>query len=451
VPYDPDAWLPVPDPASLPTLDDITVDAHVSPSPARAEPHDPAAWLPLPDDLTTLPPVEALLEPAPELQAALDDDADALVAAAAAAAEAVVTPSPARAEPHDAATWLPLPDPDLLVTGVTPAGPVAPGPAPGARRAGGGRRPNVRAVLLALLVVATAAAGVKVVTGGENEEAVARARSFPVVVDLDGTVRTVHTTTHSATALMRGLDVGKLVAVRNIPGPLHAGSEVVLRTRHFGVLDVDGQQVRFDSASMDVDELLESNNVSLIGDDYTKPAGDAPLVDGSTVTVFRVGGTTKQSTEPIPFAVESQPDPSIPIGRTSQLRAGVNGVLTTTYRERVENGVVVGTTVLSKVRTQEPVSEVDGYGTQADWHWDALAQCESGSKWNTIDHTPNATDWYDGGLGIARDTWAAFGGKEFAPNAGLATREEQIIVGQRIYDRYGWSAWGCARNVLHWA
>jgi uncharacterized protein YabE (DUF348 family) len=394
--------------------------------------------------------LEALLEPTPEVQAALADDSDAVVAAAAAAAEAVVTPSPARAEPHDAATWLPLPDPDLLVAGVTPSGPVASGPGAGAGRGGGGWRPSFRAALLAVLVVATVAAGVKVLAGG-TDEAVARPRSFPVVVDLDGSVRTVHTAVTSATALMGNLDVGKLVAVRNIPGPLHAGSEVVLRTRHVGVLDVDGQEVRFDSASMNVDELLESNNISLFGDDYTQPAGTTPLVDGTTVTVFRVGADTKQSTEPIPFAHESQPDPSIPIGQTSVLRAGADGVLTNTYRERIENGVVVGTSVLSKVRTQEPVSEIDGYGTKADWHWDELAQCESAGKWNTIDHTPNASDYFDGGLGIARSTWTAFGGREFAPNAGLATREEQIIVGQRIYDRYGWSAWGCARNVLHWA
>jgi hypothetical protein len=170
-------------------------------------------------------------------------------------------------------------------------------------------------------------------------------------------------------------------------------------------------------------------------------------VNGDTVKVLRVGGETKQSTEPIPFAQEQQADPTIAIGDTSEIRAGVDGTLTVTSRERIENGVVVGTTVLSRVRTREPVSEITGYGTKADWHWDALATCESGGKWNTIDAAPGG---YDGGLGIARVTWNAFGGREFAPNAGLATREEQIIVGERIFAQYGWDPWGCARNVLHW-
>ena len=83
----------------------------------------------------------------------------------------------------------------------------------------------------------------------------------------------------------------------------------------------------------------------------------------------------------------------------------------------------------------------------ADWHWDKLAECESGGRWDTVDPAPNG---YDGGLGINRGTWRAFGGTEFAPNAGFATREQQIIVGMRIYDKLGWDPWGCANNVLGW-
>jgi hypothetical protein len=118
-----------------------------------------------------------------------------------------------------------------------------------------------------------------------------------------------------------------------------------------------------------------------------------------------------------------------------------------TYRERIENGVTTGRDVLSQVPSVEPVPAVVAYGTLADWHWDALAACESGGRWDTID--PAASP-FDGGLGIYRPTWLAFGGAEFAPNAGLATREQQIIVGMRIYSAYGWGAWGCARN-MHWA
>jgi hypothetical protein len=164
------------------------------------------------------------------------------------------------------------------------------------------------------------------------------------------------------------------------------------------------------------------------------------------VTVVRVGGQTEQELEVVPYPEERIADPSLPIGSTRVVREGQTGVMTFTYRATTENGVATGRTLLSKVPAVLPVARVVAYGTQADWHWDALAQCESNSRWSTVDPNPEG---YDGGLGIARSTWRAFGGLEFAPNAGLASREQQIAVGQRIYDRYGWSAWGCARR-LHW-
>jgi hypothetical protein len=434
----------VPDPAALPSIEDLTLDAFVSESPARAEPHDPTAWLPLPDDLESLPSLEALLAPAADPY-----DVDAFErdeAAAVEAVEAVVAPSPARAEPHDPASWLPVPDPALLLNlPELEEGDASPPRSPAPRR-----RSRVgfamRSFLFAVLIAATAVAGIQFATRSSGSAAPKNA--FDVTVDLDGALRSVSTTERHASGLMRQMKVGKLVALRNMPGRLREGSEVVLRTRHIGTLVVDGQQVRFDSASRTVDELLASFNVVLSGDDYTRPALDEALDDGQEVTVLRVGGDTKQRLEPIPFTDEHQPDPNTDIGKHSDLRAGADGVMTITYRERVENDVVVSSTVLSRVRTQEPVSHLIGDGTRADWHWDELAHCESGGRWNTIDHLG---DGYDGGLGIYRGTWAAFGGREFAPNAGLATREEQIIVGMRIQARYGWGAWGCATNVLGWA
>ena len=57
--------------------------------------------------------------------------------------------------------------------------------------------------------------------------------------------------------------------------------------------------------------------------------------------------------------------------------------------------------------------------------WDKLAYCETGGDWT------NGGNWA-GGLGIARSTWSRFGGKEFAPTPDKATRDEQIIVANRI-------------------
>lgn len=57
--------------------------------------------------------------------------------------------------------------------------------------------------------------------------------------------------------------------------------------------------------------------------------------------------------------------------------------------------------------------------------WEAVAWCETNHDWD--DH-----GYYAGGLGIAKITWVNFGGREFAPTAKTATKEEQIIVANRI-------------------
>ncbi|MFI5053065.1 MAG: transglycosylase family protein [Acidimicrobiia bacterium] len=507
----------MPDPHGLPTIEVLleeaahvdrlgngdvvyldALEAQVSLSPARAEPHDPAAWLPLPDDVHVLPSVEDLRDPHPDVQAAVIAEAEALVRDALAAAVAAVAPSPARAEPHDPSSWLPLPIVEELAPAHGLLEPAAP-PAGRTRR----RRltrllPAPRVVFIALLVTATvlvggwagsnlmapggsqvsllvdgtrshfrtevktvgAVLGVHHVHLGPGDTVVPPPgtalhdglridilRSFPVSVDLDGTARTVRTTERTAQGLATQLKLGKLVAVRSDPGRLLAGSKVVYRTRMSGSLAVDGQNVRFDSPSRTVAELMDSYNVHLLGDDYVVPAGSTVLSDGATVTVVRVGAATVQESKRIKFDTVQRGDDTLPIGQSRLVQAGKDGVMTVTYRERVENGAASGRTLLSEVPSIAPTPRIVAFGTHADPHWDTLAECESGGRWDTVDQAPNG---YDGGLGIYRGTWRAFGGTEFAPNAGLATREQQIIVGMRIYAALGWDPWGCANNVLHW-
>lgn len=69
--------------------------------------------------------------------------------------------------------------------------------------------------------------------------------------------------------------------------------------------------------------------------------------------------------------------------------------------------------------------------------WDGIARCETGANWSM--RGPR----YSGGLGFYNGTWTGFGGREFAANAGSATREQQIIVAERVYARHGLTGWGC--------
>ncbi|MEP6623807.1 MAG: transglycosylase family protein [Acidimicrobiia bacterium] len=70
-------------------------------------------------------------------------------------------------------------------------------------------------------------------------------------------------------------------------------------------------------------------------------------------------------------------------------------------------------------------------------NWDGIAQCETAGNWRMQGST------FSGGLGFYNGTWTGFGGRQFAANAGQASREQQIVVAERVYARYGLSGWGC--------
>ncbi len=78
-----------------------------------------------------------------------------------------------------------------------------------------------------------------------------------------------------------------------------------------------------------------------------------------------------------------------------------------------------------------------------DSDWDALAQCESGGNWSI-----NTGNGYHGGLQFSPSTWSGYGGEEFAPYAYQASREEQIVVGERVLAGQGWGAWPSCSSQL---
>lgn len=57
--------------------------------------------------------------------------------------------------------------------------------------------------------------------------------------------------------------------------------------------------------------------------------------------------------------------------------------------------------------------------------WEAVSWCETNHNWEN-------SGYYAGGLGIAQSAWKGYGGWEFAKTPKKATKEEQIVVANRI-------------------
>jgi hypothetical protein len=75
--------------------------------------------------------------------------------------------------------------------------------------------------------------------------------------------------------------------------------------------------------------------------------------------------------------------------------------------------------------------------------WDDLARCESGGNWAI-----NTGNGYYGGLQFSYGTWHQYGGGEFAEYPHEASREEQIIVAERLRAARGYAPWPACRAKL---
>ncbi|TQF06456.1 LysM peptidoglycan-binding domain-containing protein [Kitasatospora acidiphila] len=68
--------------------------------------------------------------------------------------------------------------------------------------------------------------------------------------------------------------------------------------------------------------------------------------------------------------------------------------------------------------------------------WDKVAACESTNNWSI-----NTGNGFYGGLQFTSSTWAAYGGTQYAPQANLATKDQQIAVAEKVLADQGPGAW----------
>lgn len=100
-----------------------------------------------------------------------------------------------------------------------------------------------------------------------------------------------------------------------------------------------------------------------------------------------------------------------------------------TTRNLARAGVAVAA-VAAPLALATPASAASGED------WNRVAECESGQRW----HLDTGNGYY-GGLQFSDSTWDGFGGEEYASTADDASREQQIVIAERVLDEQGWDAW----------
>jgi hypothetical protein len=110
------------------------------------------------------------------------------------------------------------------------------------------------------------------------------------------------------------------------------------------------------------------------------------------------------------------------------------------------NTTTTSTTVPKQPQNKVSNAPVPEYRNDSADRWDQLAQCETGGNWSA-----NTGNGFGGGLQFMHQrsysTWLSFGGDEYAAHPWEASREQQIVIAEKVLASSGWKAWpGCSRK-----
>jgi resuscitation-promoting factor RpfA len=106
------------------------------------------------------------------------------------------------------------------------------------------------------------------------------------------------------------------------------------------------------------------------------------------------------------------------------------------HRKPTNTGKIIARTAVAGAVVGAPLALAPSASAAADSTWDKVAQCESGGNWAI-----STGNGYYGGLQFSASTWKAFGGGQFAATANKASREQQIVVAEKVLAAQGWNAW----------
>jgi uncharacterized protein YabE (DUF348 family) len=128
-------------------------------------------------------------------------------------------------------------------------------------------------------------------------------------------------------------------------------------------VDLYGTPVTLRTHAKTVGELVKEKQIKLTKTDQVVPAANTPLTPAQKVSFIRTGTKTETVTENIPTPVQTINDPGLAYGTSAVRQQGSPGQQTVTYQIAITNNVETGRTIIQKVVTKAPVTQVTVMGT----------------------------------------------------------------------------------------
>ncbi|CAB1032564.1 hypothetical protein FRC0549_00593 [Corynebacterium diphtheriae] len=200
-------------------------------------------------------------------------------------------------------------------------------------------------------------------------------------------------------------------------------------------------------AAATVADVLKERGIDVDADDVVMPALDTAVSKDMNIKVDKVDSREEKITEKFDEPATYVDDAEQLEGEETVVNPGTQGERTVTRKIVTVNGVETANEVVNEEIITPGVAATIKRGTKKPTTasaaavasgsvWDQLAQCESGGNWSI-----NTGNGFTGGLQFVDSTWLGLGGGVYAPQAYLATREQQIAIAEKVLAAQGWGAW----------
>lgn len=145
---------------------------------------------------------------------------------------------------------------------------------------------------------------------------------------------------------------------------LQNSMNVKLQTAYNVLLTADGATTELKTGDGTVSDAVAKAGVTLGENDEVSPSLETELYDGIQITVYRVEYVERTAQEAIKYTTQTVKSDELYLGNSKVTQKGVNGSKTVIYSDKIVDGQLASSSVVSETVTKEAVPQIKTVGTK---------------------------------------------------------------------------------------
>lgn len=145
---------------------------------------------------------------------------------------------------------------------------------------------------------------------------------------------------------------------------LQNSMNVKLQTAYNVSLTADGATTELKTGDGTVSDAVAKAGVTLGENDEVSPSLETEIYDGIQITVYRVEYVERTAQEAIKYTTQTVKSDELYLGNSRVTQKGVNGSKTVVYSDKIVDGQLVSSSVVSETVTKEAVPQIKKVGTK---------------------------------------------------------------------------------------